>query len=89
MGYTVEIDRSVDALTHCMNKVNNRINDIWDWRVSINGGGIDYGIYFNFNIEKKELEICNQPRYVESLDLDEIIDLINDDEDETFYKEID
>lgn len=80
MRYSVEIDRSIDALTHCMNKVNSNI-DPWDWRISINGGGIDYGIYFNFNLERKELEISNQPRYDESFYLDDIIDMINGEEE--------
>ena len=80
MKYTVDIDRSMDALAHCMQKVNNGIEDIWDWRASINAGGIDYGIYFNFDIEGKELEISNQPRhgYDDSLGLDEIIEKINE-----------
>lgn len=83
MRYSVDIDRSVEALTHCLQKVNNEINDIWDWRVSINSGGIDHGIYFNFDIENKELEISNQARWNdESLYLDEIIDLINGNEEE-------
>ena len=81
MKYSVDIDRSVEALAHCLNKVNNEINDIWNWRVSINAGGIDYGIYFNFDLEEKELEICNQPGYGydNSLYLDEIIEEINKD----------
>ena len=80
MKYTVDIDRSMGALAHCMNKVNNEIEDIWDWRISINAGGIDYGIYFNFDVERKELEICNQPGcgYDDSLGLDEIIEEINE-----------
>ena len=79
MRYTVDIDRSIDALAHCIKKVNNEINDIYDWRVSVNAGGIDYGIYFNFNLKDKELEICNQPGYGydDSLYLDEIIEIIN------------
>lgn len=84
MRYTVDIERNVDALVNCLKMVNNEIYDIWDWRVSINAGGIDYGIYFNFDIERKELEICNQPGYGydDSLYLDEIIDLINGGDDE-------
>ena len=84
MKYTVDIDRSIDALTHCMQKVNNEIEDIWDWRVSINAGGIDYGIYFNFDLERKELEISNAPSYGydDSLGLDEIIEEINGSEEE-------
>ena len=84
MRYTVDIDRSMDALVHCMQKVNNKIEDIWDWRVSINAGGIDYGIYFNFDLEQKELEISNAPSYGydDSLGLDEIIDKINENEED-------
>ena len=84
MKYTVDIDRSMDALAHCMQKVNNEIDDIWDWRVSINAGGIDYGIYFNFDLERKELEISNAPSYGydDSLGLDEIIEEINGNEEE-------
>lgn len=77
MRYSVEINRSIESLAYCLQRVNNEINDVYDWRISINAGGIDYGIYFNFDIDKKELEICNQPQYNESLNLDEIIDEIN------------
>ncbi len=82
MRYSVDIERSMDALAYCMQKVNNSINDIGDWRVSINAGGIDYGIYFNFDVERKELEISNQPDGDDSLFLDEIIDEINSEEEE-------
>ena len=84
MKYTVDIDRSMDALAHCMQKVNNGIEDIWDWRVLINAGGIDYGIYFNFDLEQKELKISNAPSYGydDSLGLDEIIEEINGNEEE-------
>lgn len=80
MGYSVDINRSVDSLAYCLRKVNNEIDNIEDWRVSINAGGIDYGIYFNFDVERKELEICNQPScgYDDSLGLDEIIEKINE-----------
>lgn len=76
MRYSVEIERDMDALANCINKVNNQV-DMEDWRISINAGGIDYGIYFNFDIEDKILEICNQPHYDELLYLDDIIDKIN------------
>ena len=80
MGYSIDINRSVDSLAYCLRKVNNGINNIEDWRVSINAGGIDYGIYFNFDAERKKLEISNQPSYDydDSLDLDEIIEKINE-----------
>lgn len=79
MKYSVDIDRSIDSLTYCLNKVNSEI-DAWGWRVSINAGGIDYGVYFNFDIDRKELEICNQPNTaaIDSLSLDEIIEIINE-----------
>ena len=84
MDYTVDIERSVSSLANCLRRVNNGINDIWNWRISINAGGIDCGIYFNFDIENKELEISNQPAdYAEdSLYLEEIIELINEKDDE-------
>jgi hypothetical protein len=85
MDYTVDIERSVDALANCLRRVNNGIDDIWDWRVSINAGGIDYGIYFNFDLENKELEISNQPAdYADdSLYLDDIIEMINEENDDS------
>ena len=84
MRYTVDISRDMDSLAHCMKKVSESVNRIWDWDVRINAGGIDYGIYFNFDTEEKVLEICNQPdgSADDSLDLDEIIDVINEEEEE-------
>ena len=81
MRYSVDIDRSIDSLAYCLNEVKDGI-DVWSWRVSINAGGIDYGIYFNFDIDKKELEICNQPFFDadDSLNLNEIIEIINENE---------
>lgn len=78
MKYTIDIERSIDALAHSMEKVNG-IYHIDEWKVLINAGGIDYGIYFNFDLEQKELEISNQPSYGydDSLGLDEIIEKIN------------
>jgi hypothetical protein len=82
MRYSIDINRSVEDLAYCLQRISNEINNIYDWRISINAGGIDYGIYFNFDIDNKELEICNQPRYDDTLYLDEIIDKINEyDED--------
>ena len=83
MRYTVDIDRSIDSFADCINRVNVKIN-AWDWRIYINAGGIDFGIYFNFDIENKELEICNQPGsgYDDSLGLSEIIEEIRKSEEE-------
>lgn len=80
MQYSVQIDRSVDALSNCLRRVSVYVEDIYEWKLTINASGIDYGIYFNFDIEAKELEISNCPEYDESLYLDDIIDLINGDE---------
>lgn len=77
MNYTVEIDRSVSALCYCLERLNNEVDNIDEWRVSVNAGGMNYGIYFNFDIENMELEICNQPDYNEVLNLDEVIEEIN------------
>ena len=48
MKYSVDINRNVVDMAYCLQKVSEEINDIYDWRISINAGGIDYGIYFNF-----------------------------------------
>ena len=76
--YSVEIDRSIESFANCINRVKNGINDIWEWKISVNAGGIDYGVYFNFDIENKELEISNCPQYDEEFYLDEIIEMINE-----------
>lgn len=36
MKYSVDIDRSINALSYCLNKVNDEIEDIWDWNIRIN-----------------------------------------------------
>ena len=77
MTCSVKIDRDVGSLIDSLQWINDKVDDFINWRISINSGGIDYVIYFNFNIENKELEICNQPQYDESLGLSEIIDKIN------------
>lgn len=82
MRYSVDIERSVNSLAYCLNKVNNGVNNIDEWTVIINAGGIDYGIYFNFDIDNKILEISNQSTYNEEMYLDDIIDVINERYDE-------
>lgn len=84
MKYSVDISRDVDSLAYCMQKVNNEIYDIPDWYVTINAGGIDFGIYFNFDVDRKVLEISNQPDECaeDSFDLDDIIEIINGEEEE-------
>ena len=83
MRYSVDINRSLDSVAYCLNRLNNEV-DMWNWRISINAGGIDYGVYLNFDLEDKELEISNQPSYgAEETGLYEIIEAINNEyEDE-------
>lgn len=76
--YSVDINRSMDSVAYCLNKLNNEV-DMWDWRISINAGGIDYGVYLNFDLEDKELEISNQPYYrVATSYLEDVIEAINE-----------
>lgn len=78
MRYSVDINRSVDSVAYCLKKLIEEV-DMWDWDIRINAGGIDYGIYFNFDLEDKELEISNQPFYgAETVYLEEVIDAINE-----------
>ena len=79
MKYTVDIEASIDALADCLRLVQNKLEDAWAGSVSVNAGGISYGIYFNFDVDNKELEICNQPArgYDDSYYLEDIINLIN------------
>jgi hypothetical protein len=79
MTYTTDIDNRVESLIYCLKKVQE-IDNIYEWTVSINAGGIDYGVYFNFDSDEHVLEICNCPNdYADYTDmyLDEIIDAIN------------
>lgn len=84
MKYAVQIDMSLWSIVDCLDRVNRNVENIEDWMVSVNGGGICYGLYLNFDLEEKELTICNGPLYGydESLYLDDIIDEINKYENE-------
>lgn len=79
--YSVEIENTVDSVAYCFNKLKKN-TDMWDWKVTVNAGGINYGMYFNFDFDNKELEICNEPCTDNQSYLDDIIDMINDDEEE-------
>ena len=84
--FSVEVDKyDATALTHSLNALEEGIPDFaWGWRIFANGGGIDYGIFLNFNINEKEIEICNQPRDGEGNDmLEDVFDALgNEEEDE-------
>lgn len=82
--YSIEIDKyNPTALTHCLRELENAIPDYeYDWRIVINAGGIDYGIYLNININEKEIEICNQPKGEGDDYLDDVLELFKEEEDE-------
>jgi len=84
--YSVEIDKySPMALATTIKKLADNIPHFeYEWRLYANGGGIDYGIYLNVDINKKEITICNQPEYGTDGDdlIDDVLDAIMDDEDE-------
>lgn len=63
--YSVEIDRyNPMALAYALTKLNNGIPDFeYEWQLTVNAGGIDYGVYINVNINEKKIEISNQPEY--------------------------
>lgn len=75
--YSIEIDKyNPTALTYCLRKLENAIPDYeYDWRIVINAGGIDYGIYLNIDISEKEIEICNQPKGEGDDYLDDVLEL--------------
>ena len=83
--YSVEIDRyNPMALSRCLKKLGDAIPDFeYEWKLSANGGGIDYGVFLNINVERKEIEICNCPEYGTDGD-DDLYDVIEyfEEEDE-------
>lgn len=79
--YSVEVDNSnPTALGYCLKRLEKEVPDFYDWKISINAGSIDYGVYLNIDIEDKSLEISNQPRWDDAY-LDDIIDELNNNED--------
>lgn len=83
--YSVEIDRyNPMALARTLKKMADVIPDFeYDWRVSANGGGIDYGVFLNIDVVSKEIEICNQPELgTDGEDmLEDVIEYFNEDDD--------
>ena len=82
MRYSIEVDNyDPTALTYCLQRLEEIIPDYgYEWKIIINAGGIDYGIYLNIAIDRKEVEICNQSRG-EEISLDDL-DLLFEDEEE-------
>ena len=85
MKYSVEIENSNPlALAYCLNKCECNIPDFEEWSITINAGGIDYGVYMNFDIEEKALEISNGSTYGGHGDdcLDDVFECFDEDEEE-------
>lgn len=84
--FSVEVDKyNPMALAHCLKKLNEEIENFeYDWRLTANGGGIDYGVYLNIDVEEKSIEICNQPEYGSDGDdmLDDVIEYLKENEEE-------
>lgn len=82
--YSIEVDKyNPTALTHCLKRLEKGIPDYeFDWRIIVNAGGIDYGVYLNINVDRNEIEICNQPSGEGDDSIDDVLELFDEDEDE-------
>lgn len=82
--FSVEVDKyNPMALAHCLKALSEGIPDFeYAWRLTANGGGIDYGVYLNIDIEHQTIEICNQPEYGSDGDdtIEDVIDAYNEEE---------
>ena len=79
--YSVEIDKyNPMILADCITRLSEAIPDFDEWKIEANGGGITYGLFLNIDIERKEIEICNQPEFGTDGDdsLDDVCDLFNE-----------
>lgn len=82
MNYSVNVNDSITSFSYCIQKVSNGIYDVEDWDMTIDVV-IDYdGIYFNFNLDDKTLEISGNSLYKELDSLDEVIGIINSEYEE-------
>lgn len=83
-NYSVEVDKdNPTALAHCLRRLEFGIPDFeYDWKLVINAGGIDYGIYLNVDLNRKEIEICNQPNGNGDDFLDDILECFEEEEEE-------
>lgn len=83
MRFSVEVDRySATSLVYCLNKLQKNIYDMDEWRIVINAGGINYGIYLNINTDRQEIEISNQPNGDGSDSLDDVIEYLESENEE-------
>lgn len=76
MRFSIEVDNSnPTALTWCLKKLEDAIPDFeYDWHITINAGGIDYGIYLNIDTEEREVEISNGSTTLSNVDSDDCLD---------------
>ena len=84
--YSVEIDQyNPLALAFTLKKLGEIIPDFeYEWRLRVNSGGIEYGVYLNIDINEKEIWICNQPEYGTDGDdmLEDLLEVFEEDEDD-------
>ena len=82
--YCVEIDNNPVALANTLRMMEKKIvNFESDWRLIVNTGGIDYGVFINVDVVRKEVEVCNQPDDGAGEDwLEDIFAALDEDEDE-------
>ena len=79
--YSVQIDRyDPMLLIDCLTRLSEAIPNFADWKIEANGGGIIYGLFLNIDVERREIEICNQPEFGTDGDdsLDDVCDLFNE-----------
>ena len=83
MIYSVEVDNSNPlALGYCLKKMENNIPDFDEWSIEISGGGVDYGVYLNIDVDRQNLEISNQPRGNGEDSLDDVFELYEEEDDD-------
>ena len=61
--FSVEVDKwNPMDLVETLKKLGEGIADFeYEWGISANGGGIEYGVFLNIDVDKKRIEISNQP----------------------------
>lgn len=82
--YSIEVDNyNPTALAYCLKRMEDYIPDFeYEWHIVINAGGIDYGIYLNVNVNRKEVVICNQPEGNGDDSLDDLFECFEEEEED-------
>lgn len=76
MKYSVDICNDIHSLAYCLKKINDKIEEVEDWKISIH---IDYPTdyaFLNFDVDNKILQISNNKEYNTLQDLDTVIERI-------------